>query len=136
MARCWRPGPACAAIGPFGQPWIFRETRALIGGARVPAAPNVHERFEIALEHARLVQAYEPDPEGAAIEFRKHLGWYVRGLHNSAALRKKLHAVQSFDEVGDIFREYLASDGFERANKAPNATLGLARPDAFVEPAA
>jgi len=27
-----------------------------------------------------MVQAYEADPIGAAIEFRKHLGWYVKGL--------------------------------------------------------
>ncbi len=103
----------CAGVmigrGAFGQPWIFRETRALIDGTPVPAAPDVEGRFEAALDHARMVQEYEQDPEGAAIEFRKHLGWYVRGLPNSASLRRRLHAVESFDEVEGIFREYLAS---------------------------
>ena len=98
------------ARGSFGQPWIFRQARALLDGLPMPATPGVEERFRIALDHARMVQAYEADPIGAAIEFRKHLGWYVKGLPNSADLRKQLHAVHSFDEVEGIFATYLASD--------------------------
>src|SRR5688500_4481235 len=103
----------CAGVmiarGSFGQPWIFRETRALLEGKPKPAAPPVEERFSIALEHARMAAEYEADPRGAAIEFRKHLGWYVKGLPGSADLRRKLHAVDSLGEVEGIFAAYLAS---------------------------
>jgi tRNA-dihydrouridine synthase len=54
-----------------------------------------------------MVQEYEPDPRGAAIEFRKHLGWYVKGLENSADLRKRLYAVESFSEIETIVNDYL-----------------------------
>jgi tRNA-dihydrouridine synthase len=54
-----------------------------------------------------MVQEYEIDPTGAALEFRKHLGWYVKGLPGSAELRKRLHQVNSFDEVEGIFSDYL-----------------------------
>ncbi|HUF64528.1 MAG TPA: tRNA dihydrouridine synthase DusB [Gemmatimonadaceae bacterium] len=101
----------CAGImiarGSFGQPWIFTQTRALLEGREAPAPPPVEERFSIALDHARMAAAYEPDPRGAAIEFRKHLGWYVKGLHNSADLRRRLHSVDSLDQVEGIFAEYL-----------------------------
>ena len=101
----------CAGVmiarGSFGQPWIFAQARALIDGTPVPATPSVAERFAIALEHATMVQSYEADPEGAAIEFRKHLGWYVKGLPNSADLRRRLHAVNGFEEVEGIFADYL-----------------------------
>jgi tRNA-dihydrouridine synthase B len=96
------------ARGSFGQPWIFRQARALLDGTPVPDTPPVEERFRIAIEHARMVQAYEADPIGAAIEFRKHLGWYVKGLPHSADLRRRLHAVESFAEVQGIFEDYLA----------------------------
>lgn len=95
------------ARGSFGQPWIFDQARALIEGRSVPSVPTVEERFAIALSHAKMVQSYEADPQGAAIEFRKHLGWYVKGLPSSADLRKRLHAVNSFDEVEGIFDDYL-----------------------------
>ena len=101
----------CAGImiarGSFGQPWIFDQTRDLLEGRPMRPEPRVEERFAIALEHARMAAEYEPDRRGAAIEFRKHLGWYVKGLPGSAELRKKLHAVDSLGEVEGIFEEYL-----------------------------
>lgn len=93
--------------GSYGQPWMFAQARALIDGTPVPATPGVRERFEIALSHARMVRDYDIDRAGAAIEFRKHLGWYVRGLPNSAEIRVKLHQVRDFGEVEAIFAEYL-----------------------------
>ena len=111
-ARMWRETQCdgvMIARGSFGQPWIFEQARAMIDGTPVPETPSVEERFKVALGHAQMVQSYEVDPIGAAIEFRKHLGWYVKGLPNSAELRKRLHAVNSFGEVEGIFEDYLAS---------------------------
>ena len=97
------------ARGSFGQPWVFTQARALLEGKPMPATPPVEERFAIASDHARMAQAYENDPRGAAIEFRKHLGWYVKGLPGSADIRRKLHLVESLAQVDDIFAEYLAA---------------------------
>nr|WP_291165117.1 tRNA dihydrouridine synthase DusB [Gemmatimonas sp. UBA7669] len=94
--------------GSYGQPWIFRQARALFDGQPMPETPPVAERFAVALDHARMVQSYEVDAVGAALEFRKHLGWYVKGLPNSADLRARLHQVRDFAEVERIFTEYLA----------------------------
>ena len=93
--------------GSYGQPWIFSQTRALLNGEALPETPPVATRFAVALDHARMVQQYEVDPIGAALEFRKHLGWYVKGLPNSADLRKLLHQVKDFAEVEQIFSTYL-----------------------------
>ena len=102
----------CAGVmiarGSFGQPWIFNQTRAMLEGWAIPTAPSVEERFAIAIDHARMADAYENDPRGAAIEFRKHLGWYVKGLPGSAELRRRLHAVVSLGEVEEIFGDYLS----------------------------
>jgi nifR3 family TIM-barrel protein len=117
----------CAAVmiarGSFGQPWVFTQARALLDGMPAPQAPSVEERFAVALEHARMAAAYEPDPRGAAIEFRKHLGWYVKGLFNAADLKRKVFAVESLDDIEPIFAEYLASGALERAAdaEAPDA---------------
>jgi nifR3 family TIM-barrel protein len=99
------------ARGSFGQPWIFRQARAMLDGLPVPPVPGVAERFAIALDHARMAQDFEADPRGAAIEFRKHLGWYVKGLPRSADIRRRLHAVESLGEVEGIFGDYLSGRG-------------------------
>jgi tRNA-dihydrouridine synthase B len=112
--RMWRT-TRCAAVmiarGSFGQPWIFDQTKDLLAGRPMRPTPSIEERFRIALDHARMVESYEPDPEGAAVEFRKHLGWYVKGLPNSADLRRRLHAVTTFADVEGIFADYLVTFG-------------------------
>lgn len=119
----------CAAVmiarGSFGQPWIFDQTHALLEGRPKPETPPIERRFEIALEHAHMAEAYEVDPRGAAIEFRKHLGWYVKGVPGSAELRRKLHAVESLSEVEDVFAEYLSSPS-RRELEAAEATPAAA----------
>ena len=95
------------ARGSFGQPWIFNQARALLDGLVAPPAPPVETRFEIAIQHARMADVYEADRRGAAIEFRKHLGWYCKGLPGSAKLRARLHQVDSLMQVEDIFADYL-----------------------------
>jgi nifR3 family TIM-barrel protein len=101
----------CAGVmiarGSFGQPWIFTQARALLEGREAPPTPSIDARFAIAIEHARMAEAYENDPRGAAIEFRKHLGWYVKGIPHSAELRRQLHAVESLGQVEGIFGSYL-----------------------------
>jgi nifR3 family TIM-barrel protein len=118
----------CAGImiarGSFGQPWIFDQTRDLLSGKPKRPDPPVEDRFRVALEHAQMAEQYEADPRGAAIEFRKHLGWYVKGLPGSADLRKKLHAVSSLGEVEGIFDEYLRNrDRFVEEEPADQSEL-------------
>ena len=132
-----REQTGCAGVmiarGSFGQPWIFRQARALLDGTAVPPTPRVEERFAVALEHARMAAAYEPDPRGAAIEFRKHLGWYVKGLFNAAELKRRVYAVESLDEIAGIFAEYLASGAHVAARTADGDDA--AGEDAALEPA-
>jgi nifR3 family TIM-barrel protein len=102
---------ACAGVmiarGSFGNPWIFRQARALLDGDPVPPAPDAAERFAVALEHARLQLDVQGDDRRTAVEFRKHLGWYTRGLPGAADLRRTLYAVESMAEVERIFQAYL-----------------------------
>ena len=118
----------CAGVmiarGSFGQPWIFTQARALLDGKEMPPTPSVEERFAVAIAHCRMVMEYETDLVGAALEFRKHLGWYVKGLPNSSELRRALHTVNSFDEVEGIFAGYLASGWHREAlDSAADATV-------------
>jgi tRNA-dihydrouridine synthase len=126
------------ARGSFGQPWIFDQARDLLDGRPMRPEPPVEERFAIALDHARMANDYEPDRKGAALEFRKHLGWYCKGLPGSAELRKKLHAVTSLTEVGGIFEDYLENRQrwIDAGARPAQADDGAAVPDESLETAA
>lgn len=95
------------ARGSFGNPWIFQQTRALLEGQAARPTPGAAERFAVALRHAELQLAIQGDSRRTAVEFRKHLGWYTRGLPGAAELRRELHQIESMAEVRRIFQRYL-----------------------------
>jgi len=101
----------CAGVmigrGAFGNPWLFRDGQALLAGQPAPPGPSPSERFAVALEHARLAIRLQGDTRRTVMEFRKHLGWYTRGLHGSSALRQRLFQIESIGEAEAIFLQYL-----------------------------
>jgi nifR3 family TIM-barrel protein len=111
-ARRMRAETGCAGVmiarGSFGNPWIFTQARALLDGQSAPPAPDAAERFTVALRHARMQLEIQGDDRRTALEFRKHLGWYTRGLRGATELRRELHAIESMAEIERIFEAYLA----------------------------
>ena len=51
--------------------------------------------------------ALQGDTRKTVIEFRKHLGWYTRGLHGASDLRQRLFQVETMAEAEEIFSDYL-----------------------------
>jgi len=101
----------CAGImiarGTFGNPWIFGQARDLLEGRPMRPLPSAEERFAVALEHARLALRIQGDTRKTALEFRKHLGWYTKGLPGSAELRQRLFTIESMHEAEAMFARYL-----------------------------
>ncbi|MBX6362963.1 MAG: tRNA dihydrouridine synthase DusB [Gemmatimonadetes bacterium] len=110
-AKRMRDHTGCAGImiarGSHGSPWIFAQARAALEGRPIPPDPDVRERFAIMLEHARNAIAFERDEQRAMVEFRKHLGWYTKGLPNGKALRQELFEIRTLAEVESILEAYL-----------------------------
>lgn len=94
------------ARGSHGAPWLFRQSRAALDGEPVSGDPDVGDRFDIVREHARLAIAFGETEEKAMIEFRKHLGWYTKGLPNGRLLRQELFAVTSLREAEALLERY------------------------------
>jgi nifR3 family TIM-barrel protein len=114
-----RAHTGCAGVmiarGSFGNPWIFAQGRDLLAG-RVPRPnPTVRDRFRIALEHAHLALALQGDTRRTMIEFRKHLGWYTKGLPGAADLRQRLFQVESLAEAAGLFAGYIGDGLLEAA---------------------
>jgi nifR3 family TIM-barrel protein len=109
----------CAGImiarGSFGNPWIFARARDLLDGRPPRPEPGATERFATALEHARLALRLQGDRRTTVIEFRKHLGWYTRGLPGAADLRQRLFQVESMAQAEEIFSGYLERTAMDAA---------------------
>jgi nifR3 family TIM-barrel protein len=101
----------CAGVmiarGSFGNPWIFQRARALLNGIEPRPEPGAAERFAVALRHARLQLTIKGDDRRTAVEFRKHLSWYTKGMPGAAQLRERLQRIESMAEIERIFSDYL-----------------------------
>jgi tRNA-dihydrouridine synthase B len=80
------------ARGAMGNPWIFRESLALLSGS-VPAAPTPAERYAAARRHLELFSELEGD-RVALMEMRKHLSWYSKGLPGAAQFRAAVNGIE------------------------------------------
>lgn len=96
------------ARGTHGAPWLFSQARAALDGLPVPEAPDIPERFRVCLRHARNAIDFGGDPRRAAVEFRKHLGWYTKGIPGGKRLREELFQVTTLEEMEALLSGYLA----------------------------
>ena len=90
--------------GCLGNPWVFRwiledEERQ----------PTVEEWEEVLLRHIDYHQAFYGDRPYAAIRFRKHLLWYVRGFPGAKAAKPELSVMTSMDQIRLRIRAFAAS---------------------------
>jgi len=77
--------------------------------------PSPEERFATALEHARLALRLQGDTRKTALEFRKHFGWYTKGVAGAAKLREQLFQIESMQQAEAIFAAHLAGSTVEQA---------------------
>ncbi|GMR13315.1 MAG: tRNA dihydrouridine synthase DusB [Gemmatimonadota bacterium] len=110
-ARRMKDETRCAGImiarASHGCPWIFGQARAALAGEPIPEDPDVGERFRICIEHARNAISFGGEEKWAVMSFRKHLGWYTKGLPDGASLRSELFSVTSLDEIQILLNAYL-----------------------------
>ena len=87
--------------GAIGNPWIFRDARALMESGEVPPPPLWQERIEVVAEHLRLKCEWLGERRGV-LEMRKMYGGYFKSLPGSQNLRKQLMAETRADRVLEI----------------------------------
>jgi tRNA-dihydrouridine synthase B len=115
MQRHTRCAGVMVARGAFGNPWLFAQGQDLLAGRPKRADPTPEERFTTALEHARLALQLQGDTRKTALEFRKHFGWYTKGVPGAAGLRERLFQIDSMQQAEAIFSAYLEATAVERA---------------------
>ena len=89
--------------GAQGNPWIFSELLEYERTGKMPPRPSKEELFAMILKHAGLQLKYKGEYLGIR-EMRKHVSWYTTGLPNSAKLRARINAVESFQELEELLK--------------------------------
>ncbi len=106
MAMLERTGCDFVMIGrgALGNPWIFREVTAAWRGEEVPPPPEITEKKQVMKRH--FCDMIELKGDRVAVrEMRKHMGWYLKGLPGSAAIRGKINQIDDADALLQMIGE-------------------------------
>lgn len=82
----------------LGNPFIIRETVALLEHGHKISAPLQTEKINLAIRHLDL--AIENKGESIAVrEMRKHISWYTKGMPGAARLRDRINHAAARKEM-------------------------------------
>lgn len=98
--------------GALGNPWIFREILALYEGKSLPERPSLQEISEMMTRHLNLMAAFKNE-RIAVFEMRKHVGWYLKGVHGAAEMRRRINTINDIDELR-AFMKSVGEGAFKR----------------------
>ena len=100
----------CDAImigrGAQGNPWIFKRINHYMRTGEILPEPTLEEKITTAIKHMNLAVAEHGDYV-AVREMRKHIGWYLKGLKNSAKYRDQINKITDYKEVIAMLEEYM-----------------------------
>lgn len=84
----------------LGNPMIFNQIKN----------SNIkYDVFDIAIEHLSNIMQYKNEII-AVKEFRKHLVWYIKGVHNAAKYKRKAVEVKTFSDCKNLLKEIKESN--------------------------
>ena len=94
--------------GAQGNPFIFKEVNDYMESAILPKEISPKLKIDTAISHYKLALKYKTQHK-AVTEMRKHLGWYLKGLKNSARKKDHINKMYEPSDVINALTEYAES---------------------------
>lgn len=91
--------------GAYGRPWFIRQAYDYISGGQMDADPLVQQQLGIVLDHFEdILHLY--GIEGGVKIARKHLGWYSKGLKDSAEYRVHVNQTECPIKMRELVQNF------------------------------
>lgn len=91
--------------GAYGRPWLLAGVARFLATGRRQTAPALAEQQATVLRHYEDMLAHYGRDAGMRIA-RKHIGWYSKGLADSAAFRARVMQESDAEAVKRMVRDY------------------------------
>ena len=91
--------------GSYGRPWFLNQISHYLKTGERLAEPTIQRQMEIVLDHYDAIVSHYGATPGVKIA-RKHLGWYSKGLPNSAEFRQEVFQLETPDAVKARIRAF------------------------------
>ncbi|MDF9824947.1 nifR3 family TIM-barrel protein [Breznakia sp. PF5-3] len=99
----------CDAIsigrGVLGNPWLIKQCAHYLETGTFMDEIPYHEKFKLARKHAQRLCDLKGEKIGMK-EMRGHAAWYIKGMPSSHQVKNELSAMNTYDEMDEIFSNY------------------------------
>ena len=87
--------------GSFGNPWLFKQAKALLEGEPAPELPPLRDRIDRAVEQIEELSSRTGE-RIACLEARHQLPWYLHGVAHGGYYKQQLVHVETLQELRHI----------------------------------
>lgn len=91
--------------GADGNPWIFAELAAALGANGEKHEVTLAERMAMILRHLQMLIDFKGEIV-AVKEMRRHAGAYLKGMPMAAEYRRRINALNTYEEFYQLISEY------------------------------
>jgi tRNA-dihydrouridine synthase B len=109
--------------GAIGNPWIFREAKALMETGETLPGPTWTERIDVVAEHVALKCAWLGERKGV-LEMRRMYGGYFKGHAGASRLRTRLMGAV---ETADVLEILLNTSEADATSEGAPVAVAVAR---------
>jgi len=94
--------------GTQGRPWFLKQVMDYCETGTPSESPAADEKLQIILKHYDAMIDYYGEGKGTPIA-RKHIAWYVHGMHGANDFRATMNKEKSSDVVKQMLIDFLGS---------------------------
>ena len=94
--------------GVLGNPWLIRDTVALLDGKEIPKEVTPLEKIDMCIKHLKLLSELKNE-KVAVLEIRNHIAWYLKGLEGSNQLKNKVYQMTNLCDILHVLEEFRRS---------------------------
>lgn len=91
--------------GSYGRPWFLKQVMDYVTSGEISAAPSRERQMNVILEHLDAMLTHYGEHAGLRIA-RKHIGWYSKGMVNSAEFRVAVNHQDDANRVRQMIRDF------------------------------
>ena len=89
---------AMVGRGVFGNPWIFQQAKAALGGEPIPERPPLSERCDLVVRQIQLA-AQRRGERVAVLEARRHYAWYLKGISPASYYKEQIVHMETLEDL-------------------------------------
>ena len=89
------------ARGAFGNPFIFREIKALLEKGEKISPPTEREKIDMAIRHIEALVNFYGEKIGI-LNARKHAAWHTKGIRGATEAKRQIYTATSLSQMKRI----------------------------------